>query len=396
MNHRTTTRTSFLSITAAAALLLAGCGGDVEAEGEASNGNGDVETGETGLGQCEGEPLDGVDLDSAVAMVESYQLPVEGLVVDEPLPEAPDPDTSVAFLDNGTQLAGILWEAMQPAAETAGIDLQQVSTGTSAQDINAALSTVVETEPDIVLAVAIDPAFYMDHLDALVDGGTTFVTPSIINAADYGLIDSYGGRETSVVNGQVLASAAVAFTCGQESEFVFYRVPELPFTHVQLESLEEYLPQIHPDATLRVVDIAVDTMDTTARDTIVNDLQANPDTAFFLGSVDQIQIGLHSAQDLAGVDVPGIGLASLPQNIEQIDQGLQEAGFAVDNDMFVWLVLDEGLRRHAGMDFERDDWAEINPELSMILTEENAGGYLGGFTAVEDHPEQFAELWNVD
>lgn len=397
MNHRTTQRTTFLSAAAVASLLLAGCGGGADADDESiddAGGNGDAAA--AGLGQCEGEPLEGVDLESALETIETYQQPVEGLVVDEPLPDAPDPDTTVVYLDNETRLAGIYWDFVQQAGERAGVNTQRVSTGTSAQDINAALATVVETQPDIVIAVAIDPAFYMDHLETLVNQGTTFVTPAIINAEEYGLVDSYGGREVSVENGRVLASAAVAFTCGQESEFVYYRVPELPFTHVILEGLEEYLPQIHPDANLRVVDIPVATMDTTGQDTIVNDLQANPDTAFFLASADQLQIGLSTSMDLAGVDVEGIGLSSLPQNIEQIDQGLQTAGYAVDESMFLWLAFDEGLRRHAGLDFERDDWEQINPDLSTVITQDNVDEYLDGFTAVENHEDAFAELWNVD
>lgn len=404
MNHPTSKRVALLSTATIAALLLAGCGGDAEAEDPDTNGggsgseteNGGADAAGSSLGQCEGEPLDGVDLESAVATIESYQEPVEGLVVDEPLPEAPDPDTDVVYLDNETQLAGIYWNFVQEAGERSGVNTQRVSTGTSAQDINAALATVAETQPDIVIAVAIDPAFYMDHLDTLVEQGTTFVTPAIINAEDYGLDDTYGGREVSLENGRVMASAAVAFTCGQESEFVYYRVPELPFTHVILEGLEEYLPELHPDAELRVVDIPVAQMDTTGTDTIVNDLQANPDTAFFMASADQLQIGLSQQMDLAGVEADGIGLSSLPQNIEQIEQGLQQAGYGVDESMFLWLAFDEGLRRHAGLEMNRQDWADINPELSTIITQDNVSEHLGGFSAVENHEDEFATLWNVD
>lgn len=400
MNHRTTKRTALLSTAAIASLLLAGCGGDADSETGSQEGtdNGEVngDTAGAELGQCEGEPMDGVDFDTAVETIETYQEPVEDLVVDEPLPEAPDPDTEVVYLDNETQLAGIYWDFVQVAGERAGVNTQRVSTGTSAQDINSALATVAETEPDIVIAVAIDPAFYMDHLETLVESGTTFVTPSIINAEEYGLVDTYGGHAVQYENGRVVASAAVALTCGQETEFVFYRVPELPFTHVMLEGLEEHLSQLHPDANLRVVDIPVADMDTTGQDAIVNDLQANPDTSFFVSSVDQLQIGLSSSMDLAGVEADGIGMSSLPQNIEQIDQGLQQAGYAVDESMYLWLIFDEGLRRHAGMNFERDDWQAINPDLSTIITQENVSEHLEGFSAVEDHEDAFAELWNVD
>ncbi len=404
MNHRTRRGTAFLGTAAIAALLLASCGADADAEDDGSNDNGNAngngeetaESSEAGQGECEGEPMEGVDLETAQETIATYQEPVEGLVVDEPLPEAPDPDTRVVYLDNETQLAGIYWDFVQEAGERSGVNTQRLSTGTSAQDINSALATLAETDPDIVIAVAIDPAFYMDHLETLVEGGTTFVTPAIINAEEYGLTDTYGGHAVSLENGRVMASAAVAFTCGQETDFVYYRVPELPFTHLILEGLEEHLPQLHPDANLRVVDIPVATMDTTGQDAIVNDLQANPDTAFFMASADQLQVGLSSSMDLAGVEADGIGLSSLPQNIEQIDQGLQQAGYAVDESMFLWLTFDEGLRRHAGMDFERDDWESINPDLSTIVTQENVSEHLEGFKAVENHEDAFAELWNVD
>src|SRR3546814_9337694 len=80
--------------------------------------------------------------------------------------------------------------------------------------------------PDILIAVANDATFWQDQLAQLQEDGVAVVYASQPNAEEFGLNDSLGGYNVSLVNGKVLADAAVAFTCGTGTEFVFYNIPE--------------------------------------------------------------------------------------------------------------------------------------------------------------------------
>ena len=382
-----------VGITAAAIVIatfgLAGCAGG----GAPAEQSGSADAVPDTNGECTASPRDGVDFDTASALISRFEEASTSLPVTEPLPEPIDPATTVAYLDNGSAVASIIWGSLEQAGATAGVQLQRVDTGTDAQSINAAVSTVVESAPDILIAAAVDATFFQSQLEALQAAGTTVVYAGSSNAEEFGLLDSQSGYGASVVNGQVLAAAAVAFTCGTGKNFVFYNIPEFSFSGVQLESAKDYLDEVCPDCALRVVDIPVATMDTTASDAIISDLQANSDTDFFITPADQMQIGLKAKMDLAGIDVRGMGQSSLPPNIEQIASGLQAAGYAVDYNEYTWLMLDEGLRRSMGVDVVYDDWEPWVKAISRVLTKESAAEYPQGFVAYPDMAKDFATLW---
>lgn len=389
MDMRSIRRAGFLAALAAVSIGVAGCG-TTTAGGDSADG-GVVYRDENG--ECASPPLEGIDYDTASELVAYFEEESTGLPVSDPLPEAIDPATTVTYLHNGSAVAAIMAAALEQAADTAGVRFQIVDTGLDAQSIDSAVGTVTENAPDILISAAVDATFYQNHLAALEQAGTTVVYAGQSNGEEFGLLDSHSGLGASIVNGDVLAAAAIAFTCGTSTDFVFYRIPELRFSDIQLDAANAYLEEVCADCTLRVVDIPVATMDTTAGDAIISDLQANPDTSFFITPADQMQIGLKAKQDLAGLDVPGMGQSSLPPNIEQIASGLQLAGYAVDYDEYSWFLLDEGLRRHQGVEVAYGDWLPWVKAISRIVTQSSASEYPNGFVAYPDMAEDFATLW---
>ncbi|GAA2243952.1 substrate-binding domain-containing protein [Herbiconiux moechotypicola] len=392
MQRRTTAALRTASLLAAVSLLAAGCssGGT---DSTTAAGGGDVElTYQSPDGECAAGPRDGVDYETADALIKSFQQPSEGLLQTEPLPEPVGADTTIAFLNNDTAVAGIMYQSIQAAADAAGINLVNISTGTDAQSINSALNSVVELDPDAVISVAIDATFYQDQLTELENNGVAIVYSSQPNAEDFGLDDSLGGLNGSLVNGKVLAAGAVAFTCGTGDEFVFYNIPELGFSAIQLESTQEYLAELCPDCTLRVVDISI--ADPSPADKIVSDLQSHPETDYFVTPADQFQVGLAEKAQLAGLtNAYGFGQSSLPPNVQQLADGLQSAGFAVDLNMYMYLTLDEAFRKIQGVYEPYSDWEAVNRSVSRVLTPANAGEYLDGFVAYPDMEADFKTLW---
>jgi ribose transport system substrate-binding protein len=381
------------ALLASVALVAAGCTGTTE--GDAGTGS-DVEmTLRAADGTCAVDPIEGIDLAAASELVNSFTPPTS-LLATEPLSEPVDPSTTAVYLNNGTPVAGLFQAGLQAASEAAGIQFVNVDTGTDAQSINSALNSVVEMQPDIVFDQSVDAQFFQDQLQQLKDQGAVIVYGGQLNADDYGLVDSLGGAGSIQVNSEVLAAAAVDLTCGTATEFVMYSIPEIPASQIQNEVVPAALAELCPQCTLRIVDISI--ADASPADKIVSDLQAHPETQYFISLADQYQIGLADKAALAGItNAVGIGQSSLPPNIQQIADGTQNAGYVVDFGVFMWLQVDEGLRTMQGMDvpYLEGDWMDVARAISHIVTIRNAGDFLGdeGYVAFPGYQDEFLTLW---
>ncbi len=377
------------------ALIATGCAGGADADG-----GGDADAGAVELtymaddGTCATEPRDGIDFASASELVASFEEPADTVLATEPLSEPVSPDTTAVYLNNGTPVAGIFQQYLEQASKAAGIQFVNVDTGSDAQSINSALNSVVEMQPDIVFDQSIDAIFFQDQLEQLKDQGAVIVYGGQLNAEEFGLVDSLGGAGSVAVNSDVLAAGAITLTCGTATDFVFYSIPELPSAGLQADGIEKKLAELCPECTLRVVDISI--ADPSPADKIVSDLQANPETEFFIAMGDQFQLGLQEKAALAGLEnAYGLGQSSLPPNFQQIADGQQMAGYAVDFQLFMWLQVDEGLRRMQGMDVPYlEDWLATGQTLSHFITIRNADDFLGtGYVAYPGMEEEFLALW---
>ncbi|GAA2243960.1 hypothetical protein N1031_13770 [Herbiconiux moechotypicola] len=384
------------AVLGAVALLAAGCSADSGGSGGDSAGGEVPLTYMADDGSCAAGPREGIDFESAQALVETFEEPATAILATEPLKEPIDPSTTAVYLNNGTPIAALFQAGLQAASDAAGIQFVNVDTGTDAQSINSALNSVVEMQPDIVFDQSVDARFFQDQLAQLEEQGAAIVYGGQLNAEEFGLRDSLGGAGSIEVNSQVLANAAISLTCGTATEFVMYSIPEIPASEIQNEAVPAALAELCPECTLRIVDISI--ADPSPADKIVSDLQAHPETQFFISLADQYQIGLDEKAQLAGLtNALGVGQSSLPQNIQQIADGTEVAGYVVDFNMFMWLQVDEGLRAMQGMEvpYLDGDWESAARAVSHIVTIRNASDYLtpAGYVALEGFEDQFLELW---
>ena len=370
-----------IAVSAAASVLLTACGSD-SSDDDASG----TEAGGAG-----------VDVAAAQESIQPLTQPPTDFPITEPLEARPEPGTTVAFLDNGTQTGATFYGHLSEAAEVLGVELQRVQTGRGPQEINAALNTVVETSPDAVIDLAIDPALFTPQLEALQESGTVVVPVAIVNGEDFGFDDSQtiSGSAGSASSGAAMASALLAETDGEATNFVLYRIPELAFTPVLVEAAEERIAEQCPDCEVRVVDIPITEVGSTAARTIVSDLQAHPETEGFLVSTDELQSGLPAAMDIAGLDVPGVGYAPSPVNFQQIADGQQLGTLARDLQMLAWLVMDQVARELAGQEQDYSDIVtKVGPAIAQIVTQDNVPSDPAvGYEAFDDLEEQFTRLW---
>src|SRR5690606_37720679 len=134
--------------------------------GTADSAGGDAAL-ESGFGVCADAPIDGMDLEGALELINTYQQPADGLVITDPLAEPVDPETPSAAVANGPAVSAIMWEAFTDAAQTAGVSAERVSASTDAQGINSAFNSIVERPSDVVVAPAIVPIFFADQIAPL-------------------------------------------------------------------------------------------------------------------------------------------------------------------------------------------------------------------------------------
>ena len=286
-----------------------------------------------------------------------------------------------------------MWQNLQAPAELLGLELERVEVGRDAQSINSAMNTVVELAPDGVINITLDPIFFEPQIEQLDELGIPIASGSVMNTVEHGLPEAFNGPEWMTANGGVLAAAAVARS-GGAAEYVFYNVPEFPFSALELQGAQDKLAELCPDCTLRVVDIPIAELGSTAADRVVSDLQANPATEYFIAAVDEVQIGLPQKLSLAGLDTKGIAMWTAPPNYEQIVAGDQDATLSVDLNLMMWTVLDQLLREMAGQEYEWPDVETRAATLTRVTDQANAPeDAMTGYVAIEDYQDRFAANW---
>jgi ribose transport system substrate-binding protein len=340
------------------------------------------------------------DAGADVAAAEEFLAPWTGegeknLLIDEPLESPVAADTRVVYLDVGTPVSAVMWGNLQAPAEMLGLELERVEVGRDAQSINSAMNTVVELAPDGVINITLDPIFFEPQIEQLEEMGIPIASGSVMNTVEYGLPEAFNGPEWMTANGGALAAAALVRS-GGASEFVFYNVPEFPFSSLELEGAQDKLAELCPACSLRVVDIPIAELGSTASDRVVSDLQANPDTEYFLAAVDEVQIGLPQKLSLAGLDVSGIAMWTAPPNYEQIAAGEQDATLSVDLNLMMWTVLDQLLREMAGQEYE---WPDVQTRAATLTRVTDASNVpedpVAGYIAIPDYQDRFAANWLV-
>ena len=365
----------------AAALLLTGC----------STGGGSTPTDTSGGGDSAGGP----DLAAAQAYLEPYQADTKALVIDEPL-AAPLPEgLNIAFLDVGTPVAGVMWDLIQPIVDITGITLTREPIGATPEAQDAAMAAVFEKGYDGIINVTAEPQFYPNQAEKFVEAGVPIASASVMHTEEYGFPVGFNGPDFMEEVGRAQAAAAIVRTTGEATEFVFYPVNEFEFTGFQRDGFVEEMAILCPDCTVRDVGIPIDEVIAIDNSRIVSDLEAHPETQYYVVSADEITVGMPERLELAGVTTKGYGTWSIPPNLDQVAAGLSDATFAEDFSLFMWTVVDQLFREITGTPYEWPAPDVSAPAVMKLLDQPLAEEYVPthGYIAVPDYQEQYAENW---
>jgi len=385
-------RLSLLAATLISALAIAACGGDDEDGGADSAAGSGTETTQSAENKQRAE--------QAIAEFTGKPSPFP---VEEPLKRRPE-GLSMAFMDCGTPICGLFRQLTSGAAKAMGVEFTSVKGGATGEALNSAFDSILERKPDAVIAPAVDPVQWQRQLQAFKDQGIPVAVTGIVNESEYGLDEPPNatvlGREHTERVGKLMADWVYA-KYGEEANIQFSWVPELAFSAVARDAFGAEMKSLCPSCKVRNIKIGVATLGNRAPQTIVSDLQANPDTNVLVASVSEQFNGLPAALRTAGVTVakPGepleagkkvavVASGATPTNLQYLRDGQQTVDLAVDFPIVSWTLVDAAAR---GV-LEQDSTPGL-PVIQFLTGEDIKGDPSRGWTGYPDFAERFANLW---
>lgn len=366
----------------AAALLFA-----VSLSACSSSADSATGTGNTAAGNS------GANVDAAKTAIASYSNgKTVPFVVDKPLSKPVAPGTKFAFLQCAAQACAVAGVAVKSAVEALGGTVTPVNSGSSAQTAQAAASTVLAMRPAAVIATGLDPQLYGGGLQKIADAGIKIVTISVaVDTKPYGITANYLGAPTFTKAGALMADWVVA-NKGAGAKVAFYAVPEISFMPSMTKGFQEELTKNCTSCAFRTVNVPLASLGTTAPQTVVTDLQANPDTTIAVFGTGTLASGVPAALSSAGLNIPTLLYSPQAANLQDIKDGKVNAALGVDYNSSVWTGVDVAARLVNG---EEPLPAETNGDVAF--------GFLGkqditfdptkGWNPYSDYADRFKKLW---
>ncbi len=364
------------------ALGLTACGGDDDKESAAG----------TTAAQTQTEAGGGDGAAAARESVAPYIGTPSEFPVTEPLDRTPT-GSKIAFMDCGSPICAQIWEMLAPAGKTMGVELQRVKAGASASSVGAAFDTVVGSKPDAVIVSAINVELWSTQLKQLQDADVPVVTTGITGTEQYDVKAPQTAESASVLAGKLMADYTVA-NLEPKADVVIYQVPELPFAKIIADEVTATLGASCADCKVRTAQVPIAEIGTKAPDTIVSDLQANPDTNVAILTSADLANGLPSKLQVAGIDVKTLGYAPPPIVLEYIKDGKVTAGLGFDLPVLAWTLLDLAARQIVGQELTGPA-SEGLPVYQFLAQDDITFDPSKGWTGYPDFADRFAELWGV-
>jgi ribose transport system substrate-binding protein len=371
------TATAGLAVTAA--VVLAGCG---------SSGGGSTTSG-TQAAQTQSASSGG-NVAAAKAAVAQYSGKPTPFPVDTPLKTKPAGKT-FAYLQCSTPACALFTQILQPTQKLLGYKLSVVKAGASANEVQAAMNSIVSLNPAGVLLPAADPNQFLQQLKQLQQAKVPVSANGIVNADQYGIQATFLNNYTDRLGGKLMADWAVAN--GGGGEVAFYGVPELSFTSIMQSAFDGEMKTVCPSCTVRHVNIPVASIGTDAPNRVVSDLQSHPNTKVVAFDTAEAGTGLPAALSGAGLKVKIIGWGPPPAVLEYIKQGQWDAGIGVDGPTMLWAQTDALARLVGGQPLSAGEKLGLPP--IQILTKSDIGDPSKPWTPYPAFAQRFAKLWGA-
>lgn len=376
-------RSLIVAAAIAVALGAVGCGSDNDSD--------------SGSGSATQATADsGASLARAEKAIAPFVGQPSAFPLETPLKRRPTGDT-VAFMDCGTPVCGLFRQLAGGAAKVMGVKLEVIKLGQSADSINSAFSSVVESKPAAVINAGGDPITWQKSLATLKAEKVPVASTGIVNGEEFGLTTDPNsvmfGKPITELTGKLLADW-VYVKYGDKANAAFYFAPELPFMPLMRDAFQAEMKELCPKCSVRAVKIPITTFGNTAPQKIVSDLQAHPDTKAAVAANSEIFIGLPAALKTAGITVDTVGTGGGPVNLEYVKNGQQTVDLALDLPVLSWTLVDAAVRPVVGEKVPPEE-AKGMPPMQFLTKNDIKFDPSKGWTGYPDFAQRFAKLWGV-
>jgi ribose transport system substrate-binding protein len=358
-----------------AALTVAACGGD--------DGSGSGTTASSGSSG-------GAQVSVAKDELNKYVGKPTAFPVDKPLAQKPG-DFRLAYLQCVTPICGLFGQIFVPAAKAIGATPMVVKAGGSADQLQAAMETIISKKPSGVVIPAVEPDTINNQLAKLKSMGIPVVSNGIMNHEKYGIGAAMFNTATAQLAGKVLADYATAHTNGK-ADVAFALTPELSFGRYIKDAFDSRLKEVCPSCKVRDVTVPVTTIGSSAPSRVVSDLQAHPDTNLVVFSTLEAATGLPAAMRAAGLKTTITGFGPNPQNLQDLKAGGITSAIGMDIPAVMWTQVDAVTRLATKQSLTAGEAAGI-PPLQWLEQKDITFDAAKGWTGYPDFPQRFAKLW---
>ena len=361
---------------AVAALAVAGCGSssDDNANDATAKSSGDSK----------------VDVAAAKAAVAEYTGKPTAFPVDTPLKRRPTGKT-IAYMQCSTPACAFFAQIIAPTQKMLGYKLKIVKAGPAANEVQAAMSSIVSLKPAATLLPASDPNQFLNQAKQLEDGKVPVSVNGVVDPQKYGFDNAFINNATDELAGKLMADWAVASTGG--GEVVFYGVQELSFTPIMQKAFDKEMATVCSSCKVRHVSIPIASIGKDAPSRVVSDLQSHPNTKVVVFGNAETGTGLPAALKAANIKVKIMGFGPPPAILGYIKQGLWDAGIGVDAPTMLWSQVD-ALARFIGGEQQTAGEAKGLPPI-QILTRKDPFDPTKLWTWYPKFAQQFAKLWGA-
>jgi len=373
MTHRSLRTGALLSVTAALALVMAGCGSDSEGTSSSSSSG-------------------GTDTSAAQEGVAKYEAPMTS--VDLPkLSKTPETGKKIVVIVNNLPESQYIKEGVVSAAEVLGwTAVPIVYDVASPTGVTAAFEQAVSENPDGVVTQAINATDYAEAAQQLADKGIPVVTsnttdpvkdPIVANVTDAAQVASTGRLAADYVYAQQGDKASVAM----------FNIPSFPILTAYEDAFKDELAKLCPDCHYESHPVQAADIGTKVPTQVVSAVQRTPSINFAAMGFGAVATGVSGALASAGLsDVKVIGIAPTTENLTAVDKGTEDMWVALPITTIGWKSVDALARYFNGDDVEVATTAETPRQ---IIVQDNAAENLPR-PEVGNYEDVFKELWLVN
>jgi ribose transport system substrate-binding protein len=375
-------RRSAAMLMVAACVAAAGCG-----ENSSSS---DSSSSKSGSGTAASSAAAQAGLAAAQRDVRETRRQPSTIGITQPLSKSPAGKT-VAIVVCGAPICAAAVPDLKAPLEMMKMKVKTFNAGVTPGSISAALNSVVQSKPGVVVDFAVPGVLWKSQLSQLAESKT----PVILAATDPppgqegDVAATFFGADKREQFGKHLANMVIADS-GGKGKSMYVWTPELTGLKPQTDAFLATTKKNCPACTVDVVTTKSSDIGKKLPQQVVSELQRKPDTKYVVMMSGDMVTGVPEAMKSAGLSgVKVISSAGSPVNYAYINRNQQYADLAGFLPVYLWQIADSAARGAGGAPMP------AKPAFFMQWIQQSNSPAKGPPAFGSDFTAEFKKLWGV-